>query len=456
MKKLISFLFVFFLSFVLTTDSFTQSFYTGAIGVTQSNGGRTRIFSNNLTTRAIDRLSLLVAVNPTTVFDYNEDQNGVVNAATVTSPALSDFEVTSTINNSYSNLPPNLEVEINLYGWTNGAYLLGKMTIKNNEANAINAVVGLEIIPQVDGAYGGETVQYDAPSKTTLMNKTGWAGIRFFSASQTALKSIHWVSGYGNDSLYYLWLTQGSFDAPLTAGPDGAVAVLGQNAINVAAGQSTVFYFGVSLGTDQATCISNMDLCQQKYLVILPVELTSFIGTPNGNSVTLDWTTATELNNRGFEVERNIDNNWITVGFVEGKGTTSDVQSYRFIDKLDLVNAQTISYRLRQIDYDGTYSYSNEIEVEFSPVPNDLVLEQNYPNPFNPTTKINYQLPSNGFVNLKIYDAIGNEVATLLNQVQSEGSHSIDFNAVKLTSGIYFSVLRFNDVIKSNKMLLIK
>jgi hypothetical protein len=456
MKKLISFLFVFSLSFVLATDSFAQSFYTGAIGVTQSNGGRTRIFSNNLTTRAIDRLSLLVGVNPTTVFDYNQDQNGLVNAATVAAPTLSDFEVTSTINNSYSNLPPNLEVAINLYGWTNGAYILGKMTVKNNEANAINAVVGLEFIPQIDGVYGGETVKYDVASKTTLMNKTGWAGVKFFSASQTALKSMNWVSGYGNDSLYYSWLTQGSFDAPLTAGVDGAVAILGQNAINVPAGQSTIFYFGVSLGTDQASCISNMDLCQQKFFVILPVELTSFIGTPQGNSVILDWTTATELNNRGFEIERQIDGAWVTVGFVEGKGTTSDVQSYRFTDKLDLVKAQTISYRLRQIDFDGTYSYSNEIEVEYSPVPNNLVLEQNYPNPFNPTTKINYQLPANGFVNLKIFDALGNEVITLLNQVQNEGVHSIDFNADNLTSGIYFYTLRFNDVTKSNKMILIK
>jgi hypothetical protein len=456
MKKLLSFLFVLMFSFVLTTDSIAQSFYTGAIGITQSNGGRTRIFSNNLTTRLIDRASLLVGVSQTAVFDYNEDQNGIVNAATVTSPTLSDFEVTSTINNSYSNLPPNLEVAINYYGWTNGAYILGKMTIKNNETSAINAVVGLEVIPQIDGAYGGETVKYDVASQTTLMNKLGWAGIKFFSASQTALKSIDWVSDYGNDSLYYSWLTQGSFDAPLTVGVDGSVAILGQNGINVPAGQSTIFYFGISLGADQATCITNMNLCQQKFFVIVPVELTSFIGTAKGNSVTLDWTTASELNNRGFEIERNVDNNWVTVGFVEGKGTTSDLQSYRFIDQLNLVNAQSINYRLRQIDFDGTYSYSNEIEVEFSPVPNDLVLEQNYPNPFNPSTKINFQLPSNGFVNLKIYDAIGNEVTTLLNQVQSEGSHSIDFNAAKLTSGFYFCVLRFNDIIKSNKMLLIK
>jgi hypothetical protein len=456
MKKYFSFLFVLLFSFVLTTDSIAQSFYTGAIGVTQSNGGRTRIFSNNLTTRLIDRISLLVGVSQSSVFDYNEDQNGLINAATVTAPTLSDFEVTSTINNSYSNLPPNLEVAINYYGWTNGAYILGKMTIKNNEASAINAVVGLEVIPQIDGVYGGETVKYDVASQTTLMNKTGWAGIKFFSASQTALKSMNWVDGYGNDSLYYNWLTQGSFDAPLTAGVDGAVAILGQNGINVPAGQSTIFYFGISLGADQATCIANMDLCQQKFFVILPVELTSFIGTSQGNSVTLDWTTASELNNHGFEIERRIDNNWATVGFVEGKGTTSDLQSYRFTDQLDLINAQTINYRLRQIDFDGTYTYSTEIEVEFSPVPNDLVLEQNYPNPFNPSTKINYQLPSTGFVTLKIYDAIGNEVTTLLNQIQTEGSHSIDFNASNLTTGIYFYVLRVNNVIKTNKMLLIK
>jgi len=254
MKNFLTFFSVLLISATLSFDGFSQSFYTGAIGVTQSNGGRTRVFSDNLTTRQIDRISVLVGTSPTEVYDYDQDQGALVNAATVGSPLLSDFEVTSTIDNSYSNLPPNIEVAINHYGWTNDGYILTKMNIKNNEASAINAIIGLEIIPQVDGAYGNETVQWDAASQTVLMNKTGWVGVKFFSAVQTALKSFEWFSGFANDSSFYAWLTQGSFDAPITVGVDGAVAVLGQDPIALNPGQSTDFYFGIAIGSDQTNC----------------------------------------------------------------------------------------------------------------------------------------------------------------------------------------------------------
>lgn len=456
MKNRILFSLVLLLSFTLVSDSFAQSFYTGAIGVTQSNGGRTRIFSDNLTTRLFDRASVLVGVSSSAVFDYNQDQNGLVNAATVTNPLLSNFEVTSTINNSYSNLPPNVEVAINLYGWTNGSYILGKLRVKNNETTPINAVIGLEVIPQIDGAYGAEVVQHHLASNTTLINKTKWAGIRFFSTPQTALKSIQWVSGYGTDQLYYSWLTQNSFDAPLTAGVDGSVAILGSNAVNIAVGATVEFYFGVSMGTDQASCLANMDLCFSRYTSILPVELTSFNAKAIGNSVKLDWVTATEINNRGFEIERKFDDNWVVVGYVEGKGTTTIRQSYTFTDFVESQSTEKIVYRLKQLDYDGMYSYSNEVEVEFSPVPTHLELEQNFPNPFNPATSIRYSLPAEGFVTLKVYDAIGNEISTLVSENQNEGLHSINFNASEIPSGIYFYSISFNNQVKTNKMILIK
>ena len=124
MKKRFTVLALVLLTFVFVTDFFAQSFYTGGIGITQSNGGRQRIFSDNLTTRQLERISVLVGVNTSAVFDYNEDQDVEIAAATVVSPLLSDFEVTSTINNSYSGLPPNVLASYNIYGWTNGAYLL--------------------------------------------------------------------------------------------------------------------------------------------------------------------------------------------------------------------------------------------------------------------------------------------------------------------------------------------
>lgn len=457
MKRTISFLVVFLFVFVFTMDSYAQSFYTGAIGITQSNGGRTRVFSNNLTTRQLDRVSILVGVNSSQVFDYNQDQNGLVPAATVASPALSDFEVTSTIDNTYSNLPPNVEVAINIYGWTNGAYLLVKMKVKNNEAAAINAVIGLEVIPQIDGTYGNETVQWNAASQTVLMNKTTWAGIKFFSGMQTALKSIEWTSGYGNDSLYYTWLTQGSFDPPLTVGVDGAVAILGQAPIPLNPGQSTDFYFGISIGADQAACLANMSLSQGKYNIIVPVELTSFTATPIGNKVSLNWSTATEINNWGFEIERSSDKTeWARVGYKEGMGTTSQPQNYSFVDDITGINSNTVYYRLKQIDFDGRFTYYGEIEVTNMFAPDNFVLDQNYPNPFNPATKITFGIPERSNLMLRVFNLIGEEIAVLASGVYEAGTYSFDFDASNLPSGIYVYALQTENSVISKKMTLLK
>jgi hypothetical protein len=439
-------------------DGTAQSFYTGAIGLTQSNGGRTRVFADNLTTRQLDRVSILVGVNSSQVFDYNEDQNGLVPAATVSSPTLSDFEVTSTIDNTYSNLPPAIEVAMNFYGWTNGGYILAKMNVKNNEATAINAVIGLEVIPQIDGTYGNETVQWNAAEQTVLMNKTSWAGIKFFSAMQTALKSIEWTSGYGNDSLYYTWLTQGSFDPPLTVGVDGAVAILGQSSIPLNPGQSTDFYFGIAIGADQAACLANMNLCEDKYNIIVPVELTSFIATVIGNKVSLNWSTATEVNNLGFEIERRTSENrdWVRVGYREGFGTTTEAQNYVFIDDISGINSESVSYRLKQIDFNGSYTYYNEIEVMNTFAPDNFVLEQNYPNPFNPSTQISFGLSERTNIMLKVFNLIGEEVALITSGVYEAGSYQLDFDASNLPSGIYVYTLQTENSVLSKKMTLIK
>lgn len=458
MKKLFSVLLALLILSFLSTDILAQSFYTGAIGITQSNGGRTRVFSDNLTTRQIDRVSVLVGVSPTAVFDYTQDQGSLVNAATVSSPALSDFEVTSTINNSFSNLSPNIEVAINVYGWTNGAYLLVKMNIKNNEASAINAVIGLEAIPQVAGVYGNETVQWNAASQTVLMNKTNWVGIKFFSGLQTALKTFEWFSGYANDASFYQWLTQNSFDAPYTAGADGAVVVMGQNAIPLNPGQSTDFYFGIALGADQASCLANMTLCQQRYNIIVPVELTSFTATTIGNKVSLNWSTATEINNWGFEIERRTNDSpeWIRVGYKEGIGTTSQPQSYSFVDDITGINSNTIYYRLKQIDFDGRFTYYGEIEVENTFAPENFVLLQNYPNPFNPSTKISFGIPEKSNVMLKVFNLLGEEVAVLASGVYEAGTYSFDFDASNLPSGVYVYALQTENNIISRKMTLLK
>ena len=456
MKKSITILTLLLFCSLFTFESFSQSFYTGGIGITQSNGGRTRIFSDNLTTRQIERISILVGVSSSAVFDYNEDQDVLVNAANVTTPLLSDFEITSTINNSYSNLPPVVEASYNIYGWNNGAYLLVKTTVKNNEATSINAVVGLEAIPRINGTYENDTLQWDAASQMLLMHKSAYAGIKFISSSQKSLELVEWTDPYANDSLYYTWLTQNSFDPLLIANSvgDGAVAILGQDPVNINPGDSVVFYFGISIGTNQVECIDNMNLCVTKYSQVTPVELTSFTAVSQNQQVTLNWSTATEINNHGFEVQRRTTNSeFVTVGFVKGAGTITVQQDYSYTDK-NIIDG-TYSYRLKQIDYNGMYEYSDIIEVDVRSLDN-YSLEQNYPNPFNPSTKIAYVLKEKTNVKLLVMNALGEEVAILINQTQEQGYHQLDFNASNLPSGIYFYSLQTDNFSETKKMLLMK
>ncbi len=190
---------------------------------------------------------------------------------------------------------------------------------------------------------------------------------------------------------------------------------------------------------------------------LLPVELTSFTAETAEKSVELKWKTATEVNNYGFEVERRAVSDrhlaWTKIGFVEGNGTTNAPKSYSFTDKS--ANGK-ISYRLKQIDRDGKFEYSQTVEVTAATAPKEFALEQNYPNPFNPTTVISYQLSANGFTSLKIYDAIGREVATLVNEVKEAGYYSAQFDGARLSSGIYFAKLSSSGKTQMRKLVLMK
>jgi hypothetical protein len=202
----------------------------------------------------------------------------------------------------------------------------------------------------------------------------------------------------------------------------------------------------------------------------LPVELTSFTATINERGVTLNWQTATEVNNYGFEVERIIKNsklknqNWETIGFVKGKGNSNSLKEYSFTDKLLNLNIDLdLNYRLKQIDNDGQFTYSEVVEVTFNLQHSTYELYQNYPNPFNPETKIKFSLPngnSHSFVTLKVYDILGNEVSTLLNDYKEPGLHEVNFNASSaaggLSTGVYFYRLQSGSFIETKKLLLVK
>jgi YVTN family beta-propeller protein len=185
----------------------------------------------------------------------------------------------------------------------------------------------------------------------------------------------------------------------------------------------------------------------------LPVELTAFTARKSEQGVELAWRTASEQNNSGFEVERKSQGAaWNTLGFVRGNGTTTEAQSYSFLDKSA---SGKVQYRLKQIDFDGQFEYSTVIEVDAG-LPKQFALAQNYPNPFNPTTVINYQLPVAGNASLKVYDVLGKEVMTLVNGRQEAGDYNVSLNAASLSSGVYFYRLQSGNFVQTKKMMLVK
>lgn len=194
----------------------------------------------------------------------------------------------------------------------------------------------------------------------------------------------------------------------------------------------------------------------------LPVELTSFSASVINNSVQLNWKTATETNNYGFEIQRTIHKNsesmsaknWKNIGFVEGYGNSNSEKNYSFMDN-EISSYNKISYRLKQIDTDGKFAYSDEIEVDMS-IPIGFALFQNYPNPFNPATVISWQSPVEGRQTLKIFDLLGREMITLVDEFKEAGNHSVAFDASSLSSGTYFYRVQAGEFTETKKMIIIR
>ena len=188
----------------------------------------------------------------------------------------------------------------------------------------------------------------------------------------------------------------------------------------------------------------------------LPVELASFNANVTGRNVDLSWTTSSESNNAGFDIERRSSegNEWTKVGNVSGNGTSTQLHDYSYTDRN--VFTGKYNYRLKQTDYNGNFEYHNltsEINVG---TPNSFSLKQNYPNPFNPTTKIDFDIAVDGNVKLTLYNSSGKEVGTLVNDFRTAGYHTVTFDARNISSGIYYYKLESNGVSKVMKMTLLK
>jgi len=187
----------------------------------------------------------------------------------------------------------------------------------------------------------------------------------------------------------------------------------------------------------------------------VPVELASFAASVSGNDVTLSWVTATELNNSGFHVARSTgEDSWNNIGFVEGHGTTTETQSYTFLDKG--LASGIYNYRIKQVDFGGSFKYydlSQEIEIV---LPNIYSLSQNYPNPFNPTTSIKYSVLVDGLVNITIFNMLGEKVANLVNGIHKTGNYEVTFDAANLVSGMYIYRMESGSYVSVKKMMILK
>ncbi|MDP3682645.1 MAG: T9SS type A sorting domain-containing protein, partial [Ignavibacteria bacterium] len=206
---------------------------------------------------------------------------------------------------------------------------------------------------------------------------------------------------------------------------------------------------GTNVGIPYYGSAPDLGFCESSFSS-LPVELAAFTAAAQNENVVLNWQTATEVNNFGFEIERSPsqipsqrertfnslfggnEGGFIKIGFVKGNGSTTNAKDYSLTDKPK--GGTEFQYRLKQIDFNGTFKYSNIVTAVTQGV-NQFVLDQNYPNPFNPSTKITYQIPISSFVTLKVYDVLGNEVAVLVNEWQEAGNYSTLFTTSSAYSG---------------------
>lgn len=329
-----------------------------------------------------------------------------------------------------------------IYAWDKNGNLLPGFPVLNQ--NAINAQI---ILTDIDGDDLTELVFDD---NTTAANGDGY---------------YHALNHDGTPVPGWPLITHGTtfFQTPCITdiNNDGVLDMIGGGTTGFGSGATTDIYLW-NTQLDYTVPEIQMPMFQYNTMhdgvfenpTVVPVELTSFTASVIDNSVILNWTTASEINNLGFEIQRSIDNkDYVTIGFVEGAGTTTGQNKYTFVDK-DLTPLKYY-YRLKQVDYNGTFDYSPILEAAVVGVL-EFSLSQNYPNPFNPSTVIIYQLPVSAIVTLKVYDLLGREVASLVDEYKPAGKYEVDFDGSQLPSGIYFYTLTSGNFTATKKLLLLK
>jgi hypothetical protein len=310
-------------------------------------------------------------------------------------------------------------------------------------------------------------------SKQTTTNTAITWGASVLNLNTTYLiieKYVFNTLGAGYDDGVYLWVNPNFSSEPLTTAaecqnngttntvdldfdnyqtPAGGIGSFVWN--NRGAGNPVGAFDGVRVayGTSSALAWGFLN-------PTTPVELTSFTASVSKTTVNLKWSTATEINNKGFEVQRRLaasKDNFAAIAFINGQGSTTEKNNYAYNDKLTVTGKY--EYRLKQIDYSGTYAYSSITEADVK-APVEFGLSQNYPNPFNPSTMINFTLAKSGNVSLKVYNLLGQEVRSLMSGFKEAGSYNVNFNAAGLNSGLYFYKLETESFSQVRKMTLLK
>ncbi len=324
-----------------------------------------------------------------------------------------------------------------------GSYALG-LGLDPNATEGIDSDLGETELPPMPptGVFDARLMLPDGTTSSPMDYRTGDAGY-----SGTVEYDLSWQYSSGADALtldIVIPEVPGTVEMTIVDGFGGAV-----------------FSQVVEEGTTQVV-VDNANLSALNlniaYTAPIPVELTGFAANVAGEAINLEWSTATETNNKGFEVERSEDGeNFSKIAFVDGMGTTTEAQSYIFTDRNAV--GGTYYYRLRQVDFDGTYAYSDVVEVEF--VPSEYSLQQNYPNPFNPSTTIKFALPVEAKVTVTLYNALGQRVNEIVSNNFTAGVQTVNFNASELASGMYIYQISAQGVDGSNfvdtkKMMLMK
>jgi len=254
---------------LIFADSYSQaSFNTGAMEVYVNQYGRLRLYAAD-GIQQLERASILVGVSSTEVFDYTNDAEEHDPTDLVANPTMSDYEIYGSYDNTYSDLPPEVTVKQYTYGWENAAYTVIKYNVTNDESGAMNALLGLDIIPYLNEEYGYDSVSYVSEDGVIRFHRGNGVnlGIKLLSSQLTSLYSFEWFDGYSTDSDFWTWMNYGSIQ-PLYASntADGPVSITSQAAVDIASTGSADMFYAFALGADESEMLANIAAAEEKYL----------------------------------------------------------------------------------------------------------------------------------------------------------------------------------------------